>query len=70
MDYSLLINGVNWGYNPLPNLLLTSWDIQVYQIVGDFKVIEHDDYFQSSKESHQLQSRKGEFAAVFWWMEP
>ena len=25
----LLINGVYWGYNPLTNLLLTSWDIQV-----------------------------------------
>ena len=23
------INGVYWGYNPLTNLLLTSWDIQV-----------------------------------------
>ena len=28
MGYALLINGVYWGYNPLPNLLLTSWDIQ------------------------------------------
>ena len=26
---NLLINGVYWGYNPLTNLLLTSWDIQV-----------------------------------------
>ena len=24
-----LVNGVYWGYNPLANLLLTSWDIQV-----------------------------------------
>ena len=24
-----LINGVYWGYNPLTNLLLTSWNIQV-----------------------------------------
>ena len=32
MGYNLLINGVYWGYNPLPNHLLTSWDIQV----GDF----------------------------------
>ena len=29
MGYSLLINGVYWGYNPLTNHLLTSWDIQV-----------------------------------------
>ena len=29
MGYNLLINGVYWGFNPLTNLLLTSWDIQV-----------------------------------------
>ena len=29
MGYNLLINGVYWGYNPLTNLLLISWDIQV-----------------------------------------
>ena len=29
MGYNLYINGVYWGYNPLTNLLLTSWDIQV-----------------------------------------
>ena len=29
-SYSLLINGVFWCYNPLTNLLLTSWDIQVH----------------------------------------
>ena len=29
MGYNLLINGVYWGYNPLTNHLLTSWDIQV-----------------------------------------
>ena len=28
MGYSLLINGVYLGYNPLTNHLLTSWDIQ------------------------------------------
>ena len=28
--FHLLINGVYWGYNPLTNHLLTSWDIQVY----------------------------------------
>ena len=31
MGYNLLINGVYWGYNPLTNLLLTSWDIQVLE---------------------------------------
>ena len=30
MGYNLLINGVYWGYNPLTNHLLTSWDIQVH----------------------------------------
>ena len=30
MGYNPLLNGVYWGYNPLTNLLLTSWDIQVY----------------------------------------
>ena len=29
MAYNLLTNGVYWGYNPLTNLLLSSWDIQV-----------------------------------------
>ena len=29
MGYNLLINGVYWGYNPLTNHFLTSWDIQV-----------------------------------------
>ena len=28
MGYNLLINGVFWGYNPITNHLLTSWDIQ------------------------------------------
>ena len=27
--FHLLIKGVYWGYNPLTNHLLTSWDIQV-----------------------------------------
>ena len=27
--FHLVINGVYWGYNPLTNHLLTSWDIQV-----------------------------------------
>ncbi len=29
MGYNLHINGIDWGYSPLPHLLLTSWDIQV-----------------------------------------
>ena len=27
--FHLLINGVYWGYNPLINLLLISWDIEI-----------------------------------------
>ena len=29
MGYNLRTNGMYCGYNPLTNLLLTSWDIQV-----------------------------------------
>ena len=36
MGYNLLINGVYWGYNPLTNLLLTSWDILVPTSTGPF----------------------------------
>ena len=36
MGYNLLINGIYWGYNPLTNLLLTSWDIQVGERPPDF----------------------------------
>ena len=31
--FHLLINGVYWGYNPLTNHLLTSWDIQEVRFV-------------------------------------
>ena len=29
MAFNLLINGIYWGYKPLTNLFLTSWDIKV-----------------------------------------
>ena len=35
VSYNLLTNGVYWGYNPLTNHLLTSWDIQVRGFRGD-----------------------------------
>ena len=35
MGYNLLINGVYKGYNPLTNLLLTSWDIQECELFDD-----------------------------------
>ena len=37
MGYNLLINGIYWGYNPLTNHLLTSWDIQVQPWDGESK---------------------------------
>ena len=38
MGYNLLIDGVYCGYNPLTNLLLTSWDILVaFFFGGDVK---------------------------------
>ena len=39
MGYNLLINGVYWGYNPLTNHLLTSWDILVGVITPTSGVI-------------------------------
>ena len=32
MGYNLLLNRVYWGYNPLTNHLLTSWDIEVGEV--------------------------------------
>ena len=37
MARNLLINGVYWGYNPLTNHLLTSWDIQVHLAPGEIE---------------------------------
>ena len=45
MGYNLLINGVYWGYIPLTNLLLTSWDIQV---------VENDPGSKNPKSSIQM----------------
>ena len=38
MGYNLLINGVYRGYNPPTNHLLTSWDIQVGEILTSSQV--------------------------------
>ena len=52
----LLINGVYWGYNPLANYLLTSWDIQVEV---DFRSLKWDDqnnmevFFESTSENQR-----------------
>ena len=42
MGYNLLINGVYWGYNPLTNLLLTSWAIQVLGDISKFTEKHHE----------------------------
>ena len=34
--FHLLINGAYQGYNPFPNHLLTSWDIQVVKALIQF----------------------------------
>ena len=55
MGYNLLINGVYWGYNPLTNHLLTSWDIQVdhcyinYDAVAFFVLANFTDRSHRSK---------------------
>ena len=36
MGYNLRKNEVYWGYNPLTNLLLTSWDIQVNPLIRPY----------------------------------
>ena len=43
MGYNLLTNGVYWGYNPLPNHLLTSWDILVEHFLSEKKPSFHPD---------------------------
>ena len=40
MGYTLLANGIYWGCNPLINLLLTSWDIQVLRCL-DLRTAGH-----------------------------
>ena len=39
MGYSLLRNGIYWGYSPLTNLLLTTSDIQVAELMGRFVLL-------------------------------
>ena len=41
MGYNLLINGVYWGYNPLTNHLVTSWDIQVVSTERSLGLYSH-----------------------------
>ena len=39
--YNPLVNGVYWGYNPLTNLLLTSWDFPRKSGMGLLRVSKH-----------------------------
>ena len=47
MACNLLTKGVYWGYNPLTNLLLPSWDIQVVclHLYQSIMVMEHTSNF-------------------------
>ena len=51
--YNLLVNGVCWGYNPLTNPLLTSWDIQVMDCQKGVHLsakIRFDDFAKATSE--------------------
>ena len=80
MGYNLLINGVYWGYNPLTNHLLTSWDIQVgvsyftpfftgfwAQLVGirfSFTMFHHHPSFCNSAKIARAWHRTARFSNV------
>ena len=55
MGYNLLINGISWGYNPLSNLLVTSWDIQVVRLHPKSP---------NSKWGMRYASKEGQHAAI------
>ena len=78
MGYNLLIYGVYWGYNPLTNHLLTSWDIQVGHLkrrrVFQPSIFRCENVnFREGNElkkktppiTHKLPSFGGAFVAVF-----
>ena len=49
--YNLLINGVYWGYNPLTNLLLASWDILACVELDDLHLVLEGDFFTLSPDA-------------------
>ena len=63
--FHLLINGVYWGYNPLTNHLLTSWDIQVGFTAFFFTFGYLGDVFlRTFWKKHQLESQIQAVATV------
>ena len=68
MAYNLLMNRVYWGYNPLTNLLLRSWDIQVECAeMGGFgyDTLENSDVTGSPKKGGHFK-RKGVLQVLFF----
>ena len=68
---NLPINGVYWGYNPLTNLLLTSWDIQVVLPKTNGRTPQIPDsrwkefiIFQSSKVPSFVRVKSRSFSAL------
>ena len=59
MGCNLLINGVYWGYYPLTNHLLTSWDIQVGENI--LLMVQ-----KSGKLTHQLTVEVG---SLFYYLQ-
>ena len=67
---NLLINGVYWGYNPLTNHLLSSWDIQVLQKIGHhWRLLPR--YSLKKKQAHYQQKiAKKSYSAQFLGQKP
>ena len=68
MGYNLPINGVYWGYNPLTNLLPTSWDIQVSYLSLNWLVSRQDFWLPSTEGPviQVLKLRKGTFESMIF----
>ena len=67
MGYNLPINGVSWGYNPLTNHLLSSWDIQVVDIwlvvfhqpiLTKYATVKWADIFPNFRGEHKTLKKK------------
>ncbi len=65
--YNLLINGIHWGYNPLINLLLTSWDIQVVVCIFVVWRISSSRAGEISNEYIQTYSMRLGWGCVYLW---
>ena len=66
--FHLLIDGIYWGYNPLTNLLLTSWDILVLRGVLHVGV---DPKIMGKPPNHPFVHRVfHDFHYPFWGFSP